>query len=77
MYRPRTYRTINRLSPYAQRYHRTLPWLIRQAHQRQATQNPRSLLALAYRQLHRPYNPRAIRPTSNVNRRRIRARNPR
>jgi len=65
-----------RLSPQALRYRR-LPQFIRSAHARQALQNPSSLLALAYRALHRPYSAGNRRITSRyTNRRRIQPRNP-
>lgn len=72
MYRPRVTVRLPRLHPSYQRYRR-LPQFIRSSHYRQAQQNPRSLLALAYRALHRPYT--GATATIRRSRRRVTLRN--
>lgn len=76
-----SYRTINRvrtLHPIYRRYRR-VPAHIRSHLYTSARDNPRSLLAFAWRALHRPYyGPRSTRLSrSNVNRRRVQYRRPR
>lgn len=72
----RSYRVrLPRGSPHLRRYQQ-LPQFIRTSHFTRSRQNPNSLLALAYRALHRPYTPpnAIVLARRNANRRRIQPR---